>query len=173
MRKILHDDLGVCYGDTILVHCGFGFLNASFSPAELVNLLQEVVGKNGNIIMPVYPPGLSSDWVKSGRIFRVETTKPSTGVLSKIFSKFDDVFISNHPIKAVAAWGKDAQYLISKHENSSYPYDDKSPYYKLSMMSGSKSIGLGVRNCAIMHCAEDLFESDKNTCTQINFRVLK
>lgn len=161
MQQILLDELDIRQGDNLIVHCGFGFLRADFSPLQLIDLLKELVGKEGSIVMPFYPPGLSSDWVKAGRDFNIETARCSTGVLSQVFAS-TDVLTSLHPIKSVCAWGDNAEQLISEHQFSEYPFDDKSPYYKLAMLKGSKSIGLGVRNCAMLHCAEDMFESNKN-----------
>lgn len=160
-RLILIDSLGVKKGSSIFVHCGFGFLNAEFTPCELIDLLKDIVGENGNIMMPFYPPGLSLDWARSGRIFDNEVDFCSTGVLAQTLSS-ENSQISIHPIKSVCAWGKDAAMLVSGHENSIYPYDENSPYVKFSKLDGSLSIGLGVTNCSMIHAAEDLFEDDKS-----------
>ncbi len=161
VRRILTINLGLRDGQAILVHCGFGYLNADFTPVELIDLLKDIVGKDGMIMMPFYPPGLSSDWLKSGRIFDPASIKCSTGVLAQTFAKDSDVLVSCHPIKAVAVWGKNNNKVIDKHHESLYPYDEKSPYFYLANIENSVSIGLGVRNCSIVHCAEDMFEHEK------------
>jgi aminoglycoside N3'-acetyltransferase len=162
MRVILEDSLGLREGSVVMIHCGFGFLNAEFSPQDLIVLLKNVVGRSGVIMMPFYPPGLSSDWLKSGRVFDPETVKCSTGVLAQCFAKEPDVTISSHPIKAVAVWGERAEELAAEHQLSDYPYGKDSPYYRMAMIKDSISIGLGVRNCSTVHCAEDVFELDKS-----------
>jgi aminoglycoside N3'-acetyltransferase len=172
MQRILVEELNIQQGDNIIVHCGFGFLRADFSPLQLIGLLKELVGTEGSMVMPFYPPGLSSDWAKAGRDFNIDTVRCSTGVLAQIFAN-TDVLTSIHPIKSVCAWGRNAEQLISEHQYSQYPFDDKSPYHKLAMLDGSKSIGLGVRNCAMLHCAEDLFESNKNYLYTKNKTKLK
>jgi aminoglycoside N3'-acetyltransferase len=172
IRKILVNDLSVRQGDNLIVHCGFGFLRADFSPLDLIELLKELVGAKGSIVMPFYPLGLSSDWARAGREFNINTVRCSTGILAQIFST-TDVLTSIHPIKSVCVWGEKAEQLISEHQYSQYPFDDKSPYYKLAMLDGSKSIGLGVRNCAMLHCAEDMFEENKNYLYTENRTTLK
>lgn len=161
MRLILMNDLKIKEGDSIFVHCGFGFLNADFSPMELIALLQEVVGEGGNIMMPFYPPGLSNNWAKSGRVFDNTKVKCSTGILAQKFS-IAETKMSTHPTKAVAVWGARAEVLIADHDKTTYPYDLTSPYYKFANLKNSKSIGLGVNNCAMIHCAEDIYEMDKS-----------
>lgn len=161
MQRLLVDDLGIEENDSLVVHCGFGFLNADFSPAELIEFLKNIVGDNGHIMMPFYPPGLSRHWLESGRIFDPEIARCSTGVLAQVFSKTEDVQISVHPIKAVAVWGKNAKQIVEEHELCDYPYDESSPYYKFSKLKNAKAIGLGVRNCSLVHMIEDMFEQDK------------
>jgi len=162
LNTLLIDTFKVKKGDSLMIHCGFGFLNAEFTPQELIELLKDLVGPQGHIAMPFYPPGLSSNWAKSNRTFNISNVKCSTGIVAQVFANSEDVLISNHPIKAVAVWGARANYLISDHEASDYPFDNTSPYYKICKMASSKSIGLGVLNCAMVHCAEDIYEADKS-----------
>jgi aminoglycoside 3-N-acetyltransferase len=162
LNEIVVSDFKIEIGDTLFVHCGFGFLNANFTPQELITLLKIIVGENGNVIMPFYPPGLSSDWAKSGRIFDPSKIRCSTGVLAQVFSKGKDVHISCHPTKSVCAWGSKAKELVESHEVANYPYDKASPYFKAAMCEASKTIGIGVSNCSMIHCVEDVYEKDKS-----------
>ncbi|WP_064664292.1 AAC(3) family N-acetyltransferase [Pseudoalteromonas sp. MQS005] len=160
-RNLLVNDLYIQKGDSIIVHCGFGFLNADFTPNVLITTLKEVVGPNGHIMMPFYPPGLSRHWLESGRVFDAKTIRCSTGALAQVFSQTENVQISIHPIKAVAVWGENARQIVKDHEKCAYPYDEGSPYYKFSQLKNAKAIGLGVRNCSVVHMLEDMFEQDK------------
>lgn len=160
MRSILVNDLAVELGDSLIVHCGFGFLNASFSPEELIELLISIVGPTGHIAMPYYPPGLSTDWAKAGRVFEVGVTRSSTGVLSDVFARYPEVVVSTHPVKALSIFGPRAKEIALDHDLSEYPFDKNSPYFKFSQLTGSKTVGLGVRNCSMVHCAEDTFLPD-------------
>jgi aminoglycoside N3'-acetyltransferase len=162
LESILIENFEIQQGDSLIIHCGFGFLNADFSPADLISVLKKLVGVDGHIMMPFYPPGLSKDWASAKRVFDSENVRCSTGILAQEFSRDPDVAISHHPIKAVIVWGEGAEQLCSGHENCEYPFDRESPYYNFSQLPNSKSIGLGVRNCAMFHCAEDVYEVNKD-----------
>lgn len=155
MQKILSDDLGIKEGDAIFVTSAFGSLNANFSPKELIELLMKIVGKEGILMMPYYPPGSSNEWADSGEIFDMEHTKSSMGVLTNVFSKMPDVIKSCHPTKAVCVWGKNAEQIAESHATCKSPFDDKSPYGKLLKLH-SKSIGIATGKCPMGHCCEDI-----------------
>jgi aminoglycoside 3-N-acetyltransferase len=152
-------DLGLKKGDTIIVHSSFGYLNVDLSPMEVIEILKSIITNEGNILMPYYPPSLGIDWLKADNIFDVENTKSSMGVLSNIFGHSENVKISLHPIKAMAVWGKDRDYLIEEHHKSLTPFDFYSPYYKAGLLSGSKSLGLGIEKNAYFHSCEDVIKS--------------
>lgn len=151
---ILTKKLHLQYGDSIMIHSSYGNLNTAFSPEEAIRTIQNIVGKEGNILMPFYP-GSSYDWIKDENVFDVKKTKSTMGVLTNTFASLEGVKISLHPIKAVAAWGKDRDYLISTHHKSNTPYDKHSPYFKMLELKGSKSIGLGIERNTIFHACED------------------
>lgn len=155
MRKLLVDEFGILQGDNLIISSSFGNLNADFSPTELVRLLQEVVGEEGNLVMPFYPPGNSYEWAVSGQIFDMQTTRSSMGILTQVFSKMPNVYKSKHPTKAVVAWGKNAEEIVSDHENSKTPFYWSSPYGWL-LKNHSKSLGLGLKNNPMFHACEDV-----------------
>lgn len=160
-EKIIKEDMQINSGDTIIVHSSFGNMNADFSPQEAVDKLKEIIGTNGNILMPFYPTGHAFYWIQEGNVFDTETSKSVMGVLTQVFKESEGVKLSPHPVKAMAVWGKDKDDLISTHFESIYPYDEKSPYYKVLNLPGSKSLGLGVEINSFTHTCEDLFLKDK------------
>lgn len=155
MRSLLINDFGIKKGDNLIISSSFGNLNADFSPHELVELLQEIVGKEGNIVMPFYPPGNSYEWAASGKVFDMQTTPSSMGVLTQIFSEMQNVYKSMHPIKAVVAWGAKAKEIVAGHEDSETPYYWDSPYGWL-IKNPSKSLSLGLNHIPIFHSIEDV-----------------
>lgn len=155
MKRLLTKELGLCEGDKIVVSSGFGNLNADFSPQELVSLLMEIVGDKGLIMMPFYPPISSVEWASKGMTFDMRTNKSSMGVVTNVFARMPNVYMSKHPIKAVCAWGQGAEDLVKDHDKSTTPYYWDSPYGKLVKMH-SKSLALGVRNMLPMHTIEDV-----------------
>lgn len=154
MRRLLLRDFGITKGDNLIITSSFGNLNADFSPRELVELLKEIVGRDGNLVMPFYPPGNSYEWAGKGEVFDMQATRSSMGVLTQVFSELDDVYKSMHPTKAVVAWGKDAKQIVFGHEDSVTPFSKNTPYGWL-MQNGSKSLGLGIKSNPMFHYCED------------------
>src|SRR5690625_4054795 len=99
IEALLMNDLSISEGDNLIISSSFGSLNADFSPKELIELLQRIVGNKGNIVMPFYPPGNSYEWAESGNIFDMQHTKSSMGVLTQVFSEMPEVYKSKHPTK--------------------------------------------------------------------------
>lgn len=155
MRDLLVNDFEIVNGDNLIISSSFGNLNAEFSPKELIQLLQEIVGEDGNIVMPFYPPSNSYEWAKSGQVFDMQTTRSSMGILTQVFSEMPNVYKSMHPTKAVVAWGKNAKEIVEGHENSKTPFYWDSPYGWL-LKNPSKSLGLGLKNIPIFHAFEDI-----------------
>lgn len=155
VRKLLKYDFDISKGDNIIVASSFGNLNAEYTPKELISLLQDIVSKEGNIVMPFYPPGNSYEWAKSGKIFDMKMTPSSMGILTQTFSEMPDVLKSKHPTKAVVVWGKNAEEIVKGHEYSTTPFYWDSPYGWF-IINSSKSLGLGLKNIPIFHSIEDI-----------------
>lgn len=159
--------LGITKGDNIVVTSSFGNLNASFSPTELIIMLQELVTENGLIVMPFYPKLNSYEWAKNQMLFDMENTVSGMGILTNVFSKLPNVYKSIHPTKAVCAWGRKAIELTTGHENSTTPFYWDSPYGKLLKMN-SKSVCIGVKNMPMFHAFEDIYSQMYNAYYQSN-----
>ncbi len=159
-RVFLIKELGVQKGDTLIIHSSFGNINAAFSPAELVGCLKEAVGIEGNLLMPFYPSGHAVFWIQNHE-FDVNTSRSVMGVLTQAFKESEGVLLSPHPVKAMAVWGRDRDWLVSDHHKSKYPYDEHSPYMRAGTLPKSKSLGLGVEINSFFHACEDRFLKDK------------
>lgn len=163
---IIHDLLGLKKGDSVLVHASFGNLKTNFSPKEAVEILMETVSDEGNLLMPYYPSD-SVNWLKEDNVFDVHSTPTRSGILSATFARYPGVKKSLHPIKSLAVWGKDRDYLISTHHESTTPFDEKSPYYKLICLNGSKAIGIGVFKNSLVHASEDTIQTHPTNYSDI------
>ncbi len=172
IRLLLVNDFGIVKGDNLIISSSFGNLNAAFSPKELIKFFQQIVGKEGNIVMPFYPPGNSYEWAESGQIFDMQTTRSSMGILTQIFSEMPNVYKSMHPTKAVVAWGKNAEEIVKGHETSKTPFYWDSPYGWL-LKNPSKSLGLGLKNIPIFHAFEDIILENKISLYQSKKHNLK
>lgn len=159
IKKILTEQFGIKKNDKIFVTSSFGNLNADFSPQELINLLMEIVGKDGIIVMPYYPPMNSTEWARQNNTFDMDFTKSGMGILTNVFSQMPNVIKSTHPTKALCIWGKNAESIASHHEFSTTPYYKDSPY---SYFYGDdcKSIGLGCKNMPMIHSIEDILSTN-------------
>ncbi|MBP5687593.1 MAG: AAC(3) family N-acetyltransferase [Muribaculaceae bacterium] len=155
MRSIIVDELGIEKGDRIIVSSSFGNVNASFSPQEMIDLLMNIIGDKGVIMMPYYPPINSTEWAARHEVFDMRNTKSGMGVLTNVFSKMPGVYMSKHPTKAVCVWGKDAKEIAAGHDKATTPFYWDSPYGRL-LKQPSKSLGIGLKNIPIFHSFEDI-----------------
>lgn len=172
MEKLLVVDFGIKKGDNLIISSSFGNLNALFSPLELIMLLQKIVGEEGNLVMPFYPPGNSNEWAESGQVFDMHTTRSSMGILTQVFSEMPNIYKSIHPTKAVVAWGKNAKEIVEGHENAKTPFYWDSPYGWL-LKNPSKSLGLGLKNIPIFHSLEDIIlENENNLYYKQKYKLL-
>lgn len=158
---ILKDELNIISGDTIFIHSSLDRLNLEFPPNITLQLLIDLIGEKGNIIFPTYPKLTSYLFLKTNQIFNIRNTPSYMGILSEFARKNQKSIRSLHPTKSVVAIGPDAKFLTSSHQNSPYPYDFCSPYYKIRNLN-SKIIGIGVStdNLSCIHCAEDYLKED-------------
>ena len=157
-RFVLENKLGIRKGCTVLIHCSFGRLKASFSPSDAIGILKDIVGEGGNIVMPCYP-GNGDEWLSSKNTFDARKTPIATGALAQNFVQSSGVKMSIHPIKAVAAWGKDRDFLIGAHHLSRTPFDGNSPYARFLSLKNSLAVGLGTVKMSFYHCCEDSVEN--------------
>lgn len=141
--------LDIKKGDILFVHSSWrSFIGFSITPQDFIDLLFDLVGKEGTILMPAY--GYKDD------IFDISKTISHAGIISEIFRNNKNVIRSNNPHFSVCAKGKDAKKLIEKHSESEYAFDKNSPYY-LGLENNAKIllVGLGEKphKHTIFHCA--------------------
>ena len=140
-RKIgedeLHDffkRLGVREGMTIYVQSSFSSLGYYPKGAVgLIELLLELVGPKGTIVMPSFPfSGSMADYVATNPIFDVRDTPSTVGYMSEVFRTFPGVKRSIHPTHPVAALGRRAAEITAGHEKTVTPQGEDSPFAELA-----------------------------------------
>ncbi len=136
---------GIRPGDSVLVHCSMSKIGYIEEGAKtIVDSLSKVVGENGNILMPTSPnAGLQLEFVRKNPVFDVLNSPSKTGALSEFFRKLPGVVRSEHPTESVAALGPKASWFTGDHFGQLTPYNDKSPFYRLSE-AGGKILYIGV-----------------------------
>lgn len=157
--KILTNDLGLTSGDTVYVHSSVDQLNLGFAFYRILPLIQNVIGSQGTVLFPTYPnrsPVSSYEYLKQGRVYDVRRTPSFTGLLTEFARRQRNAIRSLHPTKSVCAIGPLAEILTASHQESPYPYDTCSPYYKL-VEHEAKIIGIGVYTTylSFVYCVDD------------------
>lgn len=136
---------GVRSGDSVLVHSSLskiGFVEGG--PKTVVDALLEVIGENGNLLMPTSPnAGLQLEYIQALSVFDVAQDKSKLGAISEYFRNLPNCLRSAHPTEPVSCLGPDAEYFTSTHFGEETPYTAQSPFYKVSE-KGGKILYLGV-----------------------------
>ncbi|MGF1834824.1 AAC(3) family N-acetyltransferase [Photobacterium sanguinicancri] len=146
-KKYDYDDLkqhlillGIVRGDCIMVHASWrSFIGFKGTPQDVINILIELVGPEGTILMPANGDHKSST-------FDPETSPNLSGVISKIFCSEYSAIRSRGSHFSVAAKGRLQHDIISNHMESTYGFDDFSPYGIFSKVKNSKVLLLGLGN---------------------------
>ena len=155
--------IGVEKGDTILVHSSLSKIGyVSEGPKTVVDAFLEVIGSEGNLLMPTSPnASLQLDYIRGLQVFDVANDPSSLGAITEYFRKLPGVIRSEHPTEPVACIGPEAEYFTSGHFGSLTPYDSNSPFYKVGKKKG-KILYLGVTldNAGTsLHTLEDAIEN--------------
>jgi len=156
---ILIRQLGLSTRDTVYIGSSVDQLHLDFPFYRILALIQDVIGPKGNVLFPTYPnrsPMSSYEYLLKENIFDVRRTPSYTGLLSEFARRQRGALRSLHPTKSVCAIGPDAEDLTRDHQNSTYPHDSCSPFFKLTDY-GAKVIGIGVWSdyISFLHCTED------------------
>ncbi|MDR1584749.1 MAG: AAC(3) family N-acetyltransferase, partial [Prevotellaceae bacterium] len=78
---------------------------------------------------------------------------------TECFRKSEGVFRSIHPTHPLAAWGRNAQELMSGHEKSKSMYDELSPYKKLLDLNVKNfCIGVNFDHMILIRIVDDLYK---------------
>lgn len=150
MLKLALKACGISNGDIVMVHCAWrNMYNFNGRPEDVIQMLKELVGKSGTILMPSYGADRNQ--------FDVDNTPSNAGVLSEVFRNQKDVLRSACTHFSVAGIGKDRDSILSDHIKSEYGFDKYSPCFKLGEYPTGKVLFLGLgaepTKISIFHCA--------------------
>jgi aminoglycoside 3-N-acetyltransferase len=166
-------NIGLRDGMTILLHSSLSSIGWVCGGAVAVILaLENVLGQEGTLVMPSHSGDLSDPCIwenppvhKSWWKIIKETMPPydcdltptrGIGVIPEVFRKQKDVLRSNHPQVSFTAKGKNAEFIISKH-NLDFGCGECSPLKKVYDIDGYVLL-LGVEHSSntSIHLAEAL-----------------
>ncbi len=152
-------EIGIVEGDSVLVHSSLsriGYLEDG--PKTLVDALIESVGNEGNILMPTSPNAVFQlDYIRNTPFFDVLHSPSKTGKITEYFRTIEGCKRSLHPTEPVSAFGPKADYFVNEHFGELTPYNEKSPFYKVSEAGGKiLYIGVGLSMAGTnLHTLED------------------
>lgn len=154
-------ELGFGPDATIYLHSSMDALTRrvrSLTPFQLINLLKDMMGEGGTLLMPTFPfTGSQYHYVQRQKVFNVNRTPSQVGLVTELFRRSEGVTRSFHPTHPVAAWGRHSKELVAEHHLGT-AFGEKSPVYKMRQYDGLM-VGLGVtpRHCfTLYHVAEEL-----------------
>ncbi len=154
-------NMGLTPGMKVMVHSSLsGIGHVEGGAPTVIEALIEIIGPNGLLIMPCPPTsGSTMEAIKRKELFNPETTPCTTGIICETFRRGPGVFRSYHPTHSIAAFGKNASWLVKDHHLDETPFGPKSPFARLLELDGYVlGIGLDTRWMTIYHHFEDMNE---------------
>lgn len=147
---------GIQNSATVLVHSSWQYLaNGNFTPAQLIKEMIRIVGDDGTLAMPAFPPEVMQN---PKTVFDVKRLPSGAGMLSDIFRRYPGVRRSINLSHSVCAIGPNAAFLTDDHHLSETSWDQYSPYYRLREIDNAWIVGLGVGHrlnvATSLHCVE-------------------
>jgi aminoglycoside 3-N-acetyltransferase len=131
-------DLGVTTGRTLWVQSSWNeFFNVALRPSEMIDLLRDLLGPGGTLVMPAFP--LHQD---PAEVFLVDHAPVYTGLLCEVFRRYPGVRRSIHLGASVCAIGPNAEFLTKDHHLTAMPWGKDSPFCRL-MEVDARMLGLG------------------------------
>ena len=158
--SILHGqihDLGICAGDTVLMHSSMKALGTDKTPESFLLELMHILTDKGTLLLPA----LTYESVtKEHPYFSASESEPCIGILPKTFLKMDGVIRSMHPTHSVCAWGASAETMTGKHQHDNTPVGPNSPFMLLPEYNGKiLFVGDILHSCTFMHGVEEIVDA--------------
>ena len=139
------EKIGIEAGDTLLVHSSLSRIGHLEEGAKtFVAALISILGEKGNLLMPTSPNNVYQlNYIRNTPYFDVLNSPSKTGKITEYFRTLSGVKRSLHPTEAVSAIGPKAAYFIKDHFNQLTPYNENSPFFRVSE-NGGKILYVGV-----------------------------
>ncbi len=123
--------LGIKEGDILIVTSAYKPLKpAGLSPLGIVDLLIELIGNQGTLVMPVirrFPESPSEEDALTADIsdiifeYNIKESKIWTGIIPKTLMKMSGAITSRFPLNTVTAYGKVAKKMMEKELDEELP----------------------------------------------------
>lgn len=146
---------GMHRGSTIFVQSSWSeFYNCTGTPNDVIDAILEELGPEGTLCMACMPKQ------HTGEPFNVATAPTTAGWLAECFRRYPGVKRSVNERHSVCGIGKNADFLLSEHHLGETPWDEKSPFFKLTEVGGLV-FGLGLGKYwigTVAHCIDSLLK---------------
>ncbi|WP_070137312.1 AAC(3) family N-acetyltransferase [Crocinitomix algicola] len=138
-------EMGLKQGDSVLVHSSLSRIgHLKDGPKTFVDALLQVIGEEGTLLMPTSPNNVYQlNYIQNTPYFDVLNSPSRTGAITEYFRTLPKAVRSLHPTEPVSALGPLAEYYTKDHFNQLTPYNEKSPFYRISEQNG-KILYVGV-----------------------------
>ena len=150
--------LGICEGDTVMMHSSFRSLGGIEGGAEcLFRSFFEVLGEEGTLILPAFSYGYVS---AEQPLFDPHHTPSCVGYLPEYFrTQVDGVVRSLHATHSCCIKGRRANELAAEHEKDLTPVGQHSPISRLPLVGGKiLMLGNHPNSNTSLHGVEELVE---------------
>ncbi len=177
--------MGMQPGDVIFIHSSMKeFYNYQGTGEELIRKIIDYLGPEGTLVMPAYPKNFSSlpdkcllenyKGINDPVMFDAKQTPTGAGYLAEVFRKMDGVKRSINIQHSACAIGKQADFLLSEHHSCTTCWDEKSPYYKLTLVNAKVfSLGLPYFLTTVIHCTDSLLRTKYDYFAQFFNKQIK
>jgi aminoglycoside 3-N-acetyltransferase len=157
VKNILVNKLGIKEGDNLFIHCSMDMINTDLSPLQMLELILELVGKDGSVSAPTFIRYSSKEWMLMDKKFDIKKTPSGMGVFSERVRRYKLSKRSLHPTKSIATIGDIAADIVGEHHLDVYQFGVKSPFMKL-LDHNVKVVGLGasMSYLSMVHTLEDV-----------------
>ena len=175
-------------GDLVLLHCSYrNIKNAGYSPNEFIDLLLNIIGKEGTLAMSARPDfDINLDSFmrneKDQNLYHYDPkkTKSNTGIVAEMLLKKDGSIRSDHPINSMVAYGPLASHIMKNNliDENSLAHGINSSWYKC-VLNKAKVLAIGVelvQSSTVTHCHEDVLVDKwpvKNWYITKKYKIIK
>ena len=121
-----------------MLHCAFEqHFGYHGSCEDLIEGYLEVIGPQGNLLMPSMPYRTSAlDYLSNLKSFDVRKTPSAMGLVSEFFRRRPNVLRSANPTHPILACGPKAEWFVEGHENCEFGCGPGSVFDKLLQVGG-------------------------------------
>lgn len=153
----------------LMVHSSYNNLLPMYqgNVVEIIEGLIQLCEKNNmTLIMPGFFLGKKNKgaeaYYESGKIFNLQKTPTTVGLINEFFRRKKGVKRSIHPTHSILAYGPKSEEIVRNHHLANTTFGKETPFYKMNS-DNTLIIGIGVyyyRNLTHVHVVEDILGDD-------------